>query len=384
MSVGCVLVTVGMIAAAPVRASSVPSSGGQAAPAMIVLNDPPDRSRQLQSQHEALERRIAEAGEPGEEAALHLALANWLLAEQTAAPATRWLIGVETAEDVRVVAQAAGDARQHIAQARERIETLDDAALTSRLTDAAETLEPFAVLLQALTSRDDADEDAFRSACLTAARSLLIARESPQTDVAAAALLWQAFAYELGGRRDRALVTLPDALARPEGLPHDFLARLLRCRILADAGQYTAASVLTVYISRIKCDIWFRTGSATAREAARLTSALQHRIGRAWLEALKTGETEVADLLAETLREFREDAAVDGFYLLTPAVPIVITAPEPEEAEPVDVEPAGAPTTTEPEEAPAPVIEDDGDEAADSEDEASESDEDEPSDPVEP
>ena len=107
-------------------------------------------------------------------------------------------------------------------------------------------------------------------------------------------MLWQSFAWECAGRRERATVSLPSALVRPAQPDFDFLSRLLRCRLVAEDGLHTAAFALAIRV-RGSCDQWFAKEPPEQLAARRrLAAVVQYRIGRPWLEQLRKSSSQAA------------------------------------------------------------------------------------------
>ena len=290
------------------------------APATLVLDptrylaDPSDHQSALRRARGAIEEVVAAGGEALDKAQTHLALANWHLAVPPARPATRWLIGLETKADLETIRASAAEAHEHLGCARRLLESEEAKKLQGQakarrreLAKAADVLKSFADLLAEAAT--PADTEAGRSAWVEVAVGLSATRESGQESVAAAALLWQSFAWEQAGRRDRALESLPDALATPQRLPYDFFCRLLRCRILADGGQHTAALVLSTKILEASRR-WFAKPPRPILEARlRLVALLQCRLSRVWMDRFGAAadETGSADALRAALaRRYRE------------------------------------------------------------------------------
>jgi hypothetical protein len=195
-----------------------------------------------------------------------------------------------------------------------------------RLIRASGTLRAFVQLFEAITST--AAEEQRADACREAAVHMAVLREHEHPEIAAAALLWQSFALELGGRRDRALAALPEALADPNRISFSYLSRLLRCRLLADGEQYSAALTLTIRI-RQRCDDWFKSGEP--KPAKRLAALLQARITHRWVEQLETRQPLAAERLTASLDELRTELFDPGggpVYHLDRLIPRLVEAPK--------------------------------------------------------
>lgn len=353
----------GGLSASALAASSKPTdrenfSATQPAPAFTLnlaapLAPPDDEAAQLHTRLDILTRTIQAAHDPLDRAQAHLALANWLLARCTARSATAWLIGVEQTDHLHAIADAVVSARDHLNHAREALESHQDADGDSdanrrrQLEQAADTLEPFAAFFAAAShDRPEARRSAYRKAAL----ALAAIREAEDPELAACALLWQAFGWALAGRHERAIASLPDVLTQPDQPVYDFPARLLRCRLIADNDQPAAAFALTIRMQAL-CPQWFPELSPAERDARRrLVALLQCRVGRDWLEQLtSTGRSAAAVRLERMLGEVQRNRFLvrdlHDTYHLEPAIPLIV--------EPLDLG-ADALGTTSPSTLPAP------------------------------
>lgn len=283
--------------------------------------------------HDQLESRLTAVTEPMDKVLAHLALGNWLLAVPTARPATRWLLGVGEPADAEAIARSAGEALEHITAAEELLKANPPGQVSGaertrirRLTTDAGLLKGFAEVMRGL-SGELSDQQ-----WSELARGLSAARESETSRIAAAAVVWQAIAWNEAGRRERALAVLPDALTRPTE-PFEFVARLLRCRLLSDAGMHAGAMVLATRIGT-SCDEWFGNDNRSQIAARkRLAGVVQWSIGRAWEASLKTatrpsGDEAMKELLATIRKDhFADTARKPQVYMLEYAVPIVVQMP---------------------------------------------------------
>jgi hypothetical protein len=315
-------------AAARPTESKPASAGGAEIDLKRLLADPPGAS-DGRDRLAGIQQTLEAASQPLDQAAAELAMANVLVALPPARPMTRWIIGLQDETDLARVHETATDAQQHLARARKLLSNDDEEGKERRreLRSAASTLEAFAKLFAACSDRREGTD--YKQACEDAAVGLAKPRESEKPQVAAAALLWQAFAWDCAGKSDRALSTLPDALTTPERLPYDFAARLLRCRILIDTGQSAAVIALTMRMQPL-CEEWFpqqdKDGVA-ARQ--RLVAAVQWKATQAWLKV--TASAPAAARLEKTLASAREPLSGDGdrpaVYHLESAVPILVETP---------------------------------------------------------
>jgi hypothetical protein len=338
--------------AAP-TASSTPASGpGFVAdfdPAPCLLG-PADQSERFAAELERLTAPIATTDNPLDRAAGHLAVANWLVSVPTARTATRWLLGFQNGDDLRSIAGYARQAREHLDRARAILKADKPngdkpGKRHSELERTADTLAAF-IDLFAVAGVPAGDAKA-KSAFADAALGLSVARESDDPDLSACALLWQSFAWDCAGRRERSLASLPNALNRPDQASFDFLGRLLRCRLTAEDGRRTAAFALLIRVRGL-CNPWFDQESTEALAARRrLVAALQYRVGQACLEqsAASGSPAVTADIktMLGDLRGLLVDRGRCGeVYVLPRAVPILAESP----ARPARAPAGSAPTTS--------------------------------------
>jgi hypothetical protein len=281
-----------------------------------------------------------------DQAQAQLALANWALAVPTAKPATRWLMGFPATGDAAKLNDAVQLAETNLEKARALLKPEASEVKERRRTLRASvaTLEAFAKFFAALAHcRPKTTCDP----CGEAALGLAVARESENADIAAAALLWQSLGWELAGRRERALTSLPNALAAPDQLPYDFLSRLLRCRLLAEDGKKSAAIALAIRIQAL-CDKWFvRQEGPGLEEKRRLVAVLQYQFIREWIGQLDAGDKNIATKLEARLSDVRkhlvdEDSPLTVYYLET-SIPILVQTPKSQLRSPATAEAATQP-----------------------------------------
>lgn len=298
-----------------------------------VLADSPELADRLAGERKRLESQIEKAGDSTATAQAQLALANWWLAVPTARPATRWLIGAETASDRKTMVEAGEESTRLIEAA---LATLAEPSTTtptdeikktrSRLEQSADTLASFAAIfkLAELKAAEESTQRAWRKA----GSGLAIVRESDDAELAAAAQLWQAFAHTQAGNLERALDTLPDALLKPEHLPYDLMGRLLRCRLLAEADRYSAATALP---SRMEAVVKDWVPSQDRNNTRRLIAFVQYHIVRDWIDKLRSSTRPAAvetlePILAGIDADF-SDLKSPSIYYMTTAVPVKVVAP---------------------------------------------------------
>ncbi|MGQ9649592.1 MAG: hypothetical protein ACUVXJ_05750 [Phycisphaerae bacterium] len=314
--------------------------------------DPPGWAGRLDSESAAIDKLIESAVKPVDQAAAHLAAANWLVGVATSRAAVRWLIGMQRPEDLEVLASRADQAGKHLDKARDALKSVTqakplDATRISELKLAAESLEPFIKLFAAAGGEET---DAKRKAAFSeAALGLAMARESENPDLSACTLLWQSFAWECAGRRERAMLSLPSALTQPEQSSFDFLSRLLRCRLVAEDQRHAAAFALAMRV-RASCNHWFpKEPSDQLAARGRLAAVVQYQIGRSWLNQLAKPETKAAaddvkEMLAGLRDALYEHNAPGPIYVPESIIPILVELPNPPASQAASF-PAGFPTT---------------------------------------
>jgi len=252
---------------------------------------------------------------------------------------------METDQDLKLLSDCAAKARQYLELARKWLhehgqttETMSSDDDHLRLLEAsAENLEPFVALFTAAADKSS-DAKADQTAWSRIARGLAVTRESTDSEVAACAAMWQAFAWMKAGRPERARTVLPEVLYRPEVSTYGFLARLLKCSAIADAGQYAAATTLTIQLRQVS-STWFKAEGDNAIAARRkLAAVLQYRIGHDWLQRLREDKAAAEPLSASLIQlqqsEFGGDKSADsnknvriGPFLLETAIPMMAKPP---------------------------------------------------------
>ncbi len=312
----------------------------------------PSRAETLEKDRLALEQAVREARSPVDQAAAKLALANWHLAVPTAEPATRWLLNMAGEKDLKILAESATAAQEQIVEARKLLGVTP--ATTSapasapasepakpsspeeqarrKLVTAAERLDPFlAALASAVVLGDEATRKSKRSA---AARGLSSLREVENEELAASALMWQAFMWNLAGREGRSTVSLPNATEPPKDPDFDFVSRLVRCQILADNGHYLAAMAMAMRV-RSSCEDWFpKESPQSVRSRERLAALVQCAVGTQWMHVLRKDNFPAnADRLEAQLIQvqntvFGEKREPMPIYTLKRAVPILVQLPK--------------------------------------------------------
>lgn len=302
-----------------------------------------------------LERALQAAKDPLEEAHARLETANWWAAVSMTGPATRWLLGMQNRADLDTIAEAAREAESQLEKARalleaavatSQAESRDNQSNADRrqtLIQAADTLAGFVeIFKQAEAESGSANGDperARRNRWRSAGRRLAIARESEDPQLAAAALLWQSFAFEQGGRRDRALEALPDALVKPEHFPYSLMCRIVRCRMLAEDGQNPAAMVLLSRMEPLLKE-WMSRQTEERNRVRRLIGLVQYQVAQQWLKGLKPPtRSAVAEQLQPILEKVERSFTEVGnpeVYVMPNTVPPDIIPPRPVAAQEPD------------------------------------------------
>lgn len=300
------------VAAAVTGPQSQPGESATSAPAVseAVFAVDAEIAQAWQQQLEALRANTERAGTPVEKAAAHVALANRLLSEPTREAATRWLVGWQKPEDLALIRRYAEEAGREITSARKLLEAKpseEQSRLHSDVSFDLDLVEPFARLLTVISA--DRDPAAAGDEIEEAALDLALARESDDPVISSGALLWQSFALMLAGRRDRALVALPEALAEVKPETYDFYCRLLRCRLLADEHQYAASMALLLQIGG-SIEKWYRSRderSNMARE--RLVGIVElFAVAKPWHAQLRSqGNAAAADRLQSLVADIQKD-----------------------------------------------------------------------------
>ena len=273
----------------------------------------------------------------------HLAAANLALALEIEPYVSRSILGIERPDDGPRI-------RSGLDAADTQLKLVADALRTASDTEAEklageretwETLQAFATAFNAIWSGSSAEEIA--AARQNSAAELAVHLEADRKDVAAAALMWQAVLYAKLGQPDRVFQLLPEVTARVgrEARTFQFHARLLRCRMVADRGGYTAAAALLLQVEE-KANEWF---TVEADQQAAVHAAMLHRLQvlDRWRTALQsTTQPDESVWCQEAAARLKRDAVAEGnpvFVLgLEKSIPII--APPPDAPEPLEREDA--------------------------------------------
>ena len=323
-----------LVAEDSLATTSQPAGGVDVAVLLADVDEQPDEptGRYVQRATGLIEK----GGTELERAAGHMAMANHELSLVIARPASRWLLGVVTPADRQRIADAAARAQEHIEQARRLLPKSpaegEPGRRQAQLGRWADMLEPFAAMFSHAAVATQPTEQ--RAMWSDFALDLAENRESDQVELAAASLMWQTFAWEQAGKSERAMVSLPNAWSKPRIMPWDMMSRLLRCRILADEGQYVAANTLLIRI-RGMCEGWLQGQPVqTIVGWKKLTAVMQYVILNQWRTRWQNAQSKPADLAAidEMLADLRqrelEADSIPPVYLLRHAIPLLVTLPE--------------------------------------------------------
>ncbi len=276
-----------------------------------------------------LTRRAKDPRESSTRVQLLLSLANLRLARQAEPAVTRLILGDESTTTRKRLGDITAAALADIDQATTLLVQLAKspppnkaaAKQRSRCTQAAEQLTAFSKCLNSLARETDTANALASVAPLT---------KSKRPELASVARLFQAVLMRQGGQIDQALDLLPTALSPPKQLPHDFFARLVRCRLLADRGGHAIATTLTLQMD-VQAENWF--DKSRLPEARRAIGLLRIGLAERWAKQLQRDKlTEHATRRHKIAQGIRNDlfSGKDGtVYRLMLAVPILIEPPLP-------------------------------------------------------
>lgn len=243
-----------------------------------------------------------------DELAARLAAARCILVERCAAPLTKVLYAdaLKPSES-----SSSGSASADVAEALRYLVEAEaalpgpalselDEEVRHELETCIEQLRAFAEMFAALleTSPESSAEQ-HRSRLIEACAGLSQFLDDPRGGVVDASRLWQGAAYRRAGRPDRALQVLRPVLAAPRASRLGLMARLERCRALADRGEYAAALALAGRVAR-RVEGWFEKESAPVRQqAVDAVRFVRVELYRMWAEKLRAdgqeGRAEDAD-----------------------------------------------------------------------------------------
>ncbi len=233
--------------------------------------------------------------------------ANMMLAWETEPFASRRLLGISRVGDEAAMRSALALVRKRLTAARANLADRNADGLLDTAPDHAlySTLSSFTTALEAVWSQGQ-DESALQ-AKRVGVYTLAVLLEHQRKDVASAAMLWQAVLYRQMGRLDKAFQLLPLATEPVDGdaRRHQFFARLLRCRLVADRGGYAAAYSLLLRIERRIAE-WFATEPAYS-EATHAAMLIRLQVLEQWRDTLdpttETGEIQWCNKAAARIRQ---------------------------------------------------------------------------------
>jgi len=258
----------------------------------------------------------ARAGAP----AASVGAAEFILVRQIEPALSRELLEMASDADRRFVQQRTAVAGELLHSANKKLADADDDEADEALRERIALARVYIALYQAImtppqpatsgttTSGPAVNERDDR--ILAACRGLATYLDSPQPAVASSARFWQSVGYRRAGRPDRTLQVLPRATAPPQMLPHDFFARVERCRALADRGQLISASAMLLEIGR-RIDDWLPGPDRDPAQS--VVRTLRAGILDAW--AAKLASPERADgviAMRKEADELRRDASNFG------------------------------------------------------------------------
>ena len=293
---------------------------------------------------------------------LLLASANLRLSRSAEPAASRYLLGLQSAEDLRRWNDTATSALEDLELARETSRQLPDPATEQEEADYdrhdenLELMAAFARMFLALAQSDAGDTAALAQALGDLSGYLELEDER----LARAATLWQAVALHRLGRPDRAVDLLSLPLSKPGPAPVELFIRLERLACLADRDDLEAAMVLALRMEEA-CLRWYQDQhkQAEARHALlwlrlrffdRYLQRAQDRPGTDQLDAWRR----LTDQIRQTLLE---DGRPATLARLGRTIPVLVDPAEAlQAAERLRAEPL-APPPREPPPAEQPAVE---------------------------
>ena len=194
-----------------------------------------------------------------------------------------------------------------------------------------EALAAFSAAQRAYITSDEPGESSMSPRRAASRLSSLLEDSDPQ--VAAAANLWQACLRSLEADPSRALAVLDLVLddPSPKQLPYAFFARLLRCRLIAARGGFTASLALLLQMEP-RLDKWIPSDADRAT-ALRATALVEIQILRQWYDHLDAS-TQIAERRwcaerIDALRTERFGGSNATVFRLKNAVPLMQMTPGP-------------------------------------------------------
>ena len=224
--------------------------------------DPPKTTSPSSAPCADLVVEIGAADAPIERANAGLAAAQCLLT-RTSAPILTRLVAVQSVRRDDLL-RCSDESLKLIESASRELDAaeLDDDEKYEKL-EALDRLRAFAEMFAALAADPDADDTKRRltDACI----GLALYADDPREQIVESAKLWQAVAYRLAGKPDRALQVLRPVLETPSARTIGFYSRVTRCRALADRQDYAAAIALALRLEP-RVDAWFDDRDRTTRK----------------------------------------------------------------------------------------------------------------------
>lgn len=258
----------------------------QTAPAAPVSSEKASAGPKAASGCETYYDRVRQAADPLDEAAASISAARCVLVERCAEPLSFLLHG-DADRCVQLAAHAA-EAKRLLNEATTtlaKVELGDDVMF--ELESCIEQLLAFAEMFAALADTPNAPDEKGRKQLMDACIGLSLFLDDPRAGVVEASRLWQGAAYRRAGRPDRALQVLRPALTTPKSPRIGLLARVERCRALADRKEYAAALALAARLAR-RAEVWFEAEDDRVRQRAVDTlRLLRVELLRQWARQLR-------------------------------------------------------------------------------------------------
>jgi hypothetical protein len=194
----------------------------------------------------------------------------------------------EGAQSGEALAERAAAGTRQVNQAAVLLKELNengDSSNAEELGQQIELLQAFAQVFAALAAAGDAE--ASKERLIDACGGLAMYLDDSEKEVAESAKFWQGVAYRRAGKPDRALEVLRPVLTTPASVRIGFLARLERCRALADRGEFVAALALATRLAA-RVDSWFDDEDEMSRkQAGECVRRLRVKLQRDWAARLR-------------------------------------------------------------------------------------------------
>ena len=269
------------------------------------------------------DKRFESADTSSERIRAALAVARCVLAVESA-PALSSLI-YESHFDGRKLAKIVSRARSRIKIASGELDRLPadfDEDTRATFEDRIDMLRAFADTFAALAVADGSSKA--NQKLTEASVGLAIYADDPEPGIVESAKLWQGVAYRAAGRPDRALRLLRPALGSLSSNRADLMARMERCRALADRGQFIAAISLAMKLERQAAEV-LAEDKDLLKSATETFRWIRVRIMRRWAAELrergKIAEAkDVEQTAGDVLGDLHESHSVDRRLNLTEAI----------------------------------------------------------------